>query len=172
MRHALVDAGDNVVNVIELEPGHNYTPAEGLTLVEGRDWPAPVPPSAPPLEYIKAAARRTIDSAAEAERLKYITGGSGQALVYEAKRTEVARRRANAELTLDAANFPWAASRAENFNTTIADVLVTWGVQADAWADIGRAIENVREGAKAAIDAAEDEAAVNAVVANLVWPTP
>src|SRR4051812_23428952 len=41
MRYALVDANDVVVNVIELEDTAQYTPAKGLTLVAGRDWPAP-----------------------------------------------------------------------------------------------------------------------------------
>lgn len=47
MRYALVNANDVVVNVIELEDTAQYTPATGLTLVAGRDWPAP--PAPPPL---------------------------------------------------------------------------------------------------------------------------
>jgi hypothetical protein len=51
MRYALVNASDEVVNVIELEAGAKYTPPDGLKLVAGRDWPAapsiPVPDPVP-----------------------------------------------------------------------------------------------------------------------------
>jgi hypothetical protein len=43
MRYALVDKNDVVVNVIELEPHADYTPADGLHLEEGRDYPKPDP---------------------------------------------------------------------------------------------------------------------------------
>lgn len=50
MRYALVNASDEVVNVIELEPGADYTPPDDLTLVAGRDWPVePAPPAPAPV---------------------------------------------------------------------------------------------------------------------------
>ena len=48
MRYALVDANNVVVNVIELEDGSGYQPPQGLTLVQGRDFPpAPTVPLTP-----------------------------------------------------------------------------------------------------------------------------
>lgn len=57
MRYALVDADDVVVNVIELEPGADYSPPDGCTLVEGRDWPQPAP-GEPPLAMVPAITKR------------------------------------------------------------------------------------------------------------------
>jgi hypothetical protein len=124
------------------------------------------------LASVKAQLRAVVDGAAEAERQKYITPGAGQALVYEAKRTETQRFRALGDpANPGAGNFPWAAGRAATLGTTIRDVLVEWGEQADGWVAIGIAIESVREGTKAAITAAEDETVATAVLAQLAWPT-
>lgn len=129
-------------------------------------------PDAPLLVDVKAQGKAAIDSAAEAERLKYITAGAGMALSYEAKRTEAARwHNAGEPASPDAVIYPWAAGRAATFDTTIAAVLAEWLAQANAWAAIGIAIEGVREAAKTAIAAAEDEAAARAVVAAIAWPT-
>lgn len=130
----------------------------------------PDPADTPTLDQVKAELKAAIDAAAERERMRYITAGAGQALVYEQKRTEVARHRNDPALALTEANFPWAASRAENFEITVAAVLAEWTAQADAWSAIARAIENVREGAKAAIGAAADEAAARAIAEEVSWP--
>lgn len=125
----------------------------------------------PSLDDVKAAAKSAIDAAAERAREKYITPGAGQALVYEAKRTEVARwRAAESPAAPNAALYPWAADRAERLDVTIAAVLAVWAAQADAWAAVGIAIENVREAAKEVIDGAENAATVQAVVEGVTWP--
>jgi hypothetical protein len=127
----------------------------------------------PALDDVKARLRAAIDTAAEAERLKYITPGAGQAMVYEAKRTEVARWHSLGDpLNPSPDLFPWAAGRSKTFGLPVKDVLLEWSLQADGWAGIGIAIEAVRETAKAAIAAAKDEAAARAVVAGVTWPAP
>ena len=125
----------------------------------------------PSLAEVKAEIKARVDAAAEAQRLLYITPGAGQALVYEAKRTEASRWFAAGEPTSpDAATYPWAAERATRLGTTVASVLTEWLAQASAWATIGRAIEGAREGAKEAIAAAGDEKTARAVLDGLNWP--
>lgn len=123
------------------------------------------------LRALKAELKARVDRAAEAVRLRFITPGAGQALVYEAKRTEVARwLAANKPTNPSASNYPWAAARAERLDVTIYAVLTEWDAQASAWAVVGIAIENVREAAKEAISTAADEAQANAALAGLTWP--
>jgi hypothetical protein len=127
----------------------------------------------PSLAAVKAQLKAVVDAAAERERMKYLTAGEGQALVYEAKRTEVARWHSLGDpLNPVAELYPWAAGRAATFDVSIHDVLLEWAGQVDAWTAIGIAIEAVRESAKAAVDAAEDEAAARAAVDGLAWPSP
>lgn len=146
----------------------------------GRLWEAakaehgiasPDPFAGPPLDDVKARAATQIDAAAEREREKYITPGAGQALVYEAKRTEVARwHNAGDPAEPDAALYPWAADRADRLDVSIAEVLSVWAAQSAAWAAVGIAIERAREAAKEAVTAVEDAAAVQAIVDGLAWP--
>lgn len=131
------------------------------------DAPPPAPPLTPEeLVAFKADRRREIDLAAEAERLKYITGGAGQAMTYSRKLEEA--RAAAAEEEPDAQNYPLLAASVGIDGATVAAVAqVVLGMDA-AWTVIGAAIETVRLAAKKAIDDAEDEAAVRAV--EPVWP--
>lgn len=130
-------------------------------------------PPAPTLDELKGRLRELVDEAAERERLRYITAGAGQALVYEAKRTEVARWRARGEPAEPApVDFPWAADRATRRDAALVDVLAEWSAQADAWAAIGIAIEHVREAAKEAIAGAADAAAARAIADAIEWPAP
>jgi hypothetical protein len=130
------------------------------------------PAPAPPVD-VKAQLKTLVDAAAEAARLRFITPGTGQALVYEAKRTEAARWHAAGEpAEPDAALYPWAAARAATFSMTVAAVLAEWLAQANAWGAVGRAIETLREGANAAIAAAETEEAARAIATAILWPAP
>jgi hypothetical protein len=125
------------------------------------------------LSELKVGLRMMIDIAAERERLRHITSGSGQTLVYQAKRGEALRwDAAGRPAEIAAECYPWAAARASDFNLPIALVLAEWLALSAAWEVAGRAIESVREGAKAAIDAAVDRTAVEAAYAGIVWPEP
>jgi hypothetical protein len=116
----------------------------------------------------KAQVLVAIDEAAERERQKYITPGAGQALVYEAKKAEVARWNSSSD---SEAFFPWAKGRADRLGISVSDVIRTWEAQAAAWATIGVAIENVREAAKEAVLAAEDDEAAMAILDAIKWPS-
>jgi hypothetical protein len=117
----------------------------------------------------KAQVLAAIDEAAERERLKYITPGSGQALVYEAKKAEVARWNSSND---SEASFPWAKGRADRLKVPVLEVIATWEAQARAWAAVGISIENVREAAKEAVTAAKDDEAAMAVLDVIEWPQP
>jgi hypothetical protein len=86
---------------------------------------APGPYVGPTLAEVKLHLRFLVDGEAERERLKYVTDGAGQALVYEAKRSEVNRwRAAGSPVALDAAMYPWASARAARREVSAHDVMV------------------------------------------------
>lgn len=129
----------------------------------------------------RARVRQHIDTTAELRRQLVITPGAGQALVYE-------RKRAQAEHCLENCSdeTPPPAGRyrllqadvgitVEDSGDIGADVLtIARAVQAlaVAWEDYAAAIEVARLGAKRAVDAATTAAAVDAVLAGIVWPAP
>ena len=127
----------------------------------------------------KTKASAEIDRKAEAARALWITEGSGQALAYESKRREAAAW--SGDPAPDPANYPWARARAARLNA-VAEAAVTppqaaavtaeWAARAAAWEAAGIAIEDIREAAKEDIAAAADTAAIDAIIAAIVWPAP
>lgn len=115
-------------------------------------------------EYLKAS----IDAAAEAERLKYITAGTGQAMTYQRKVQEA--HAATAEQDPDPADYPLLSASIGIDGPDLAAVAaVILGMDA-AWAQIGAAIEAVRLSTKKTIDEAVDEAAARAAADAAIWP--
>jgi len=132
--------------------------------------PAPEPPS-------KAEASTIVDDQAEAARLQYITPGSGQAMVYERKRSEAEAW--VADLSPDPADYPLLKARAERLNPGSPDypaVATEWNAKAATWLAIAADIEGIREGAKEAIAATADGSAGGddreTILAGLAWPEP
>lgn len=124
------------------------------------------------LAIVKAQLKRGIDDAAEVERLKYITGGAGQAMTYARKTDEARRAQAAiaAEEDIQPVDYPLLAATIGIDGNTLAEVAAVIIAMDAAWAQIGAAIEAARLGAKQAIDAAEDEATARAVAP--AWPQP
>lgn len=121
------------------------------------------------LTALKANLKLAVDAAAETERLKYITPGSGQAMTYQQKVDEA--RAFKAASNPLAADYPILSSEAGITAVTpaeVADVVLAAFAQ---WQQIGAAIETIRLGAKRDIEAAEDEATAHAVVDAIVWPS-
>lgn len=131
--------------------------------------PVPPPVTGTALDGLKEALKRGIDTSAEQARLRYITPGTGQAMVYLAKEDE-----AKAVLALQ------GAVPTNVYRLLEADVAV--GIAADVtaaaqqvitlaaqWRAVAAMIEGVRLGAKAAITAAPDEAGARAA-AHVQWP--
>lgn len=133
------------------------------------DQPLPEPVTGTALEALKETLRRGVDAAAEGARLRYITPGTGQAMVYLAKEDE-----AKSVLALQgppvAGQYPLL--EADVGIGAAASVVVaaqTVATLAAQWRMVAAAIETIRLGSKAAITAAEDEAAARAA-AQVAWP--
>ncbi len=122
------------------------------------------------LDAIKAALKTRVDQAAEAERLKYITLGDGQAMTYQQKVAEAQAYKDAADP--QSADYPLLMSEVGITASTlgeVADIVLAAFAQ---WQLIGAAIEGIRLGAKRDIDAAADEAAARAIVDAIEWPQP
>ena len=126
------------------------------------EQPLPEPVTGTALEALKETLRRGVDAAAEQTRLRYITPGTGQAMVYLAKEEE-----ARAVLALQgppvAGQYPLLEA---DVGIGAADSVVaaaqTVATLAAQWRMIAAAIETTRLGAKAAITKAKDEAGARA----------
>tara|TARA_R110000751_G_scaffold307640_1_gene430333 strand:- start:22085 stop:22504 length:420 start_codon:yes stop_codon:yes gene_type:complete len=133
----------------------------------------------PDLAALKAAALIQIDAEAEATRLAFVTGGSGQALEYQA--TEAQGRAAVAAhaagQTLDPADYPFVVAEATAFaevgiTVSLLDAAQQVVVLADAWETTGSLIKALRRGAKLRVEAATTPAQVIAAASGIPWPTP
>jgi len=130
------------------------------------------------IKSIKSEGSARIDSAAERARLKYITTGSGQALVYDLKRNELL---AYDKVISDggspiAINYPLMNERAARKGVTLDAVATEWRAKVTEWIAIAAQIEGLREGAKDAIDAVADtptaESEIEFIVNGITWPSP
>lgn len=108
----------------------------------------------PTLEQIKTAARVKVDAAAEDQRLRYITPGSGQAMVYDQKNAEAKKYFDIIALggTPDPADYVILAAEAQAKGETIMEVATLVRQTAMAWLPIAATIEARRMAAKKAID--------------------
>ncbi|EPE99546.1 hypothetical protein [Rhizobium grahamii] len=127
----------------------------------------------PALPAIKAALKASIDAAAETERLKYITGGTGQAMTYQQKSDE-ARRYITAigssETPINPADYPLLSAEVGITAPTLGEVVAVVNAAFLQWQMIGGAIEAIRLGTKAAIDASGTVAEAEAAAGAAVWP--
>ncbi|MDQ0558298.1 hypothetical protein QO004_000071 [Rhizobium mesoamericanum] len=124
------------------------------------------------LSEIQADLKASIDVAAERERLKYITGGAGQAMTYQQKSDEARRYFAMREAgeTPISSGFPLLSAEIGITAPTLDEVATVVRGAFQEWQIIGGAIEAVRLGTKAAIDAATTEAAAEAAASSVAWP--
>ena len=114
------------------------------------------------LTPLREAAKAKIDNAAEAERLKYLTNGSAQAMVYRAKQDEAAEFLATGKLG------PFIISEANALSMTHQQVVDRWVAMQAQWLQIAALIEAKRLVAKDAVDAAVTPAAIDAA-ASVSW---
>ncbi|MFC5423790.1 hypothetical protein ACFPOB_30140 [Bosea eneae] len=119
------------------------------------------------LAAVKEVRKAEIDDEAERQRLRWITGGAGQAMTYTRKVEQARAALAAADPQL--ADYPLLAASIGIDGPDIVSVAnVVVGMDA-AWEQIGAAIESARLAAKQAIAGAPDEAAV--LVVQPVWPS-
>lgn len=119
------------------------------------------------LDRVKRDTKADIDEAAERARLKYITPGAGQAMTYAEKAAQA--RQCLAAADPQEADYPLLAAEIGITAASLVDVAAVVVAAHSAWIEIGAAIEGIRLQAKAAVDVAEDAAAVHAA-ADVGWP--
>ena len=118
------------------------------------------------VEY-KAQARYDVDYAAEMARLRYITNGAGQALVYERKEEE-ARAFVTAGYPADTSPYPFITAEINATGKSKEDAADDIITKADAWIVVGANIEEQRITGKAAVDAAVDNTGVDSARATAI----
>lgn len=114
------------------------------------------------LAPLKADALRRIDAAAEQARAAWITPGSGQALVYQAKAEEAARYLALPEPPADLSTYPLIAAEAGLTAPTPEALARLWLDLAGQWTQAAAAIERTRLAAKRAVGEAQTPADIEA----------
>jgi len=156
------------------------TVTQGWRLIEG-EWQPPEQPELPALDDVKDDLKQRIDTAAETERLKYITPGSGQAMTYQEKVAQAASyTKSWLAHTVDpdnapevnAAEYPLLAASLGIDGDTLLEVAETVTYAYALWQQIGAAIEATRLLAKIAIDDAADIEDAQSIFDALIWPTP
>ena len=140
----------------------------------GRDWVSVAMEGAPlnaAWAARGAAAKERIEKAAEGQRMRYLTGGTGKAMTYQAKHDEA--RAYAADPDPQPADYPFAAAEAAVRGITLAAMIGLWQTNIAAWATVlGPAIEAAEHQAKLSVDtavAAKDAAAL-AAAGVVAWP--
>lgn len=122
-----------------------------------------------PLVALRKAAQARVDAAAEAARLRWVTPGVVQQVIYEQKRREAAQL--EADPSPNPADYPMLSAEVGITAPTLAEVgEVVRGLSA-AWLSAAASIEALRLGAKAAIETAPSEAVI-ATAEAVTWPEP
>ncbi len=107
---------------------------------------------------LRLAATTAIDIAAEQERGKYLTLGSGQAMVYDQKRREAEEFIANPEIS--EGEIPHLVAEAAKNGVPKFDQAVIYLTMRQQWLTISPIIETKRLAAKAAVMAAQTPAEI------------
>jgi len=170
------DQGGDINQMFTPEIVATLIPDDGTAVIgaawDGTAFTAPVPETIPLIDT-QTLLKNRVDSEAENTRLKFITGGAGQALIYERKRAEAESWLAATSPV--ASDYPLIKARAERLNATTPDyaaVATEWKTKNDVWITSAVLIENIREGSKEAIDAATTAADAMTAASNLTWPQP
>jgi len=153
---------------------------QGWRLIEDK-WQPPQQPEPPALDQVKADLKDQIDVAAEVERLRYITGGSGQAMTYQEKVAQAVTYTKTHLVHMadpdnapepNIAEYPLLAASLGIDGDTLLEVAETVTFAYALWQQIGAAIEATRLLAKVAIDEAADIEDAQGLFDALIWPTP
>ncbi|MCJ9720780.1 hypothetical protein MOV66_10175 [Agrobacterium sp. SHOUNA12C] len=155
----------DVVASLFYQEGELIVPDEHSTavqqLIDGMEVPTA-------LAVLKVQLKTSIDVQAEAARLNYITPGTGQAMTYQQKASEAAGFLAATNPV--ASDYPLLSAEVGITAADIAGVAQVVSAAYAQWQVIGAAIESVRLGTKAVIEAAATEDAANAAFRAAHWP--
>lgn len=134
---------------------------------------------APTFDEIKVDLKTKVDSAAEFERLKYITNGVGQSMTYQTKFEQAvdyskkyAAHQADPKNVTppDENEYPLLRASIGIDGSSMIEVAETVTYAFAIWEKIGAAIEGIRLKAKAAIGDAKTEEEAQAAFASIKWP--
>ena len=146
---------------------------------DGKSFKEPIA-TPPDLEKVKQSFKQQIDTAAENERLKYITAGVGQSMTYTEKFNQAADySKKYAAHANDQKNTPKPNDNDYLLlkaglgidGSTLIEVAETVTYAYAIWQQIGAAIEATRLESKAAIENAKTEEEAQAVFTAIKWPT-
>lgn len=126
-----------------------------------------IPPYSVELNALKATLRTKIDADAEAARLRYITGGAGQAMTYQQKAAEAVALLADVDLRPE--DYPLLAAEIGITADTLLGVAQVVFEAHQGWRQIGAQIEALRLNGKDGVNAAEtiEEAQI---ATRIFWP--
>ena len=176
MKKALIH-GSRICQIVD--PGEEFPVAPGLewhdvpddtTTEDTWNGSSVVKAASPNLAEIKTSALASIDRAAEAARLRWVTPGEVKQAVYAAKAAEADRLAQDADP--DPADYPLLAPEAAARGLSLTEFGAVVRSTRDTWLAVAGQIEASAVTAKAAISAAADAAAVQAILDNLSWPAP
>ena len=123
----------------------------------------------------KAGLKARLDVAAEAERLKYVTPGAGQAMEYQQAATEAARLLAAVAADPghepDPVDYPMLTASIGIDGDDLVEVATAVAGMHAQWCAIGSAIRAARLAGKEAIDAAPSAEAAQAAFDAVIWPS-
>jgi hypothetical protein len=121
-----------------------------------------------------AAAKAQVDAAAEDARLRFLTPGSAQAMVYGQKEAEARALMAviAAGTSIDPATYPHLSAEVGVTASSLEAVAAVVLAMAQQWLQISAMIEGRRLAAKVSIGAARDLGAIDAILGGLKWPAP
>lgn len=162
------DVNDNIPEIaveITHEQWDDLLSNAGLRKFEG----GVVVPYHPPLgEADKAAACFLVDELAEKERLKYITAGAGQAMVYQRKEVEADKLQTDSDP--DPANYPLLSSSIGIEGSSLHEIAQLVLTTRNVWLSVAASIEHIRLSAKEQINQSTDKNQIDTILASLVWP--
>lgn len=142
--------------------------AIGYSIQPGNDGkPVAIEPEALSIETIRAKACLRIDADAERQRLKYITPGYGQAMVYSEKAAQAVRFMADQNPVLG--DYPLLTAEVGLTADTIDGVAATVWNKRVVWLQIAAMIERARLQAKKLVNESNSPEDIDAIVAGIVW---
>lgn len=127
-----------------------------------------LPPPLPNIIDVKAMAIEQINTKAEATRLKYITGGSGQILTYNEKANESKAFKDAGYLPADGTGFPFIQADMVVYGVTSQVAADTVLATRAAWIQIGADIEKERTLGNKNVNNATDLAGVETAKVNAI----
>lgn len=152
--HSVVtpEAGQAIVDITNFANKEDVPNAHKDYTVVGTDLV--FSPIAPTVEQ-RTHAKREVDRIAEDARLRYITGGAGQATTYVYKAMECQKYKdAGYPAMGSPSEYPWIQAEMAATGGTAVQVADGILALAAAWETVGTSIETIRRTGKIAIDAA------------------